>query len=374
MSEEAEFELVRGSGNVFRDFEDPDADLKQAKAVLAANIIAALDERQLTVREANRLTGFAAADFSRVRNANLGRFTLDRLMRMFSALDSAGVAIRVDNGRQETVRSIVIDKSYAQGEPAALSRLQNDWNLIFPDAFLFEVASTDPKARRWCLNTLRQLNREGTVSVGPNVGALLRNEISTLTAAGPPSENLLFGIGLDAFLTTNFDRLSRAQRHVLDQTNLEFAKGAMSLVAMAATLRTLFPNAARHDWAYRQARDSIANDHSFITRFLVDVVREGDSPQNAPLWAAIAGSRKFGPDWTIYRWLQVHLLYALERARRHDDVDLHALTSGQRKKLENETTDMDYLVLGLLQGAIATKDRKLGERFSILNPNGTLIP
>ncbi|MYE22936.1 MAG: XRE family transcriptional regulator [Gammaproteobacteria bacterium] len=96
MSEESEFELVRGSGNVFRDFEDPDADLKQAKAVLAANIIAALDERQLTVREANRLTGFAAADFSRIRNANLGRFTLDRLMRIFFALGTAAtVSIQV---------------------------------------------------------------------------------------------------------------------------------------------------------------------------------------------------------------------------------------------------------------------------------------
>lgn len=96
MSEEPEFELVRGSGNIFRDFDDPDADLKQAKAVLAASIIAALDERQLTVREASRLTGFAAADFSRIRNASLGRFTLDRLMRIFSALGTeASVSIQV---------------------------------------------------------------------------------------------------------------------------------------------------------------------------------------------------------------------------------------------------------------------------------------
>ena len=80
-------EMVRGSGNVFRDFGDPDADLKQAKAVIAARVIAVLDERKLTVRGAARLTGFAAADFSRLRNADLNRFTLDRLMRMLGALD-----------------------------------------------------------------------------------------------------------------------------------------------------------------------------------------------------------------------------------------------------------------------------------------------
>ena len=33
------------------------------------------------------MTGFAAADFSRIRNANLGRFKLDRMMRMIGALD-----------------------------------------------------------------------------------------------------------------------------------------------------------------------------------------------------------------------------------------------------------------------------------------------
>ena len=42
------------------------------------------------------MTGFAAADFSRIRNADLGRFTLDRLMRMLAALnDHLCVTLRV---------------------------------------------------------------------------------------------------------------------------------------------------------------------------------------------------------------------------------------------------------------------------------------
>lgn len=89
-------ELIRGSGNVFRDFGDPVADIKQAKAILAARIIAVLDERKLTVRNAASVTGFAAADFSRVRGADLGRFTLDRLIRMLSLLDDTlEVTVRI---------------------------------------------------------------------------------------------------------------------------------------------------------------------------------------------------------------------------------------------------------------------------------------
>jgi len=84
---ESDFEIIRGSGNIFRGLGDPDADVKQAKALLAARIIAVLDERKLTVRKVAGLAGFAAADFSRVRNADLGRFTLDRLMRMLHGLD-----------------------------------------------------------------------------------------------------------------------------------------------------------------------------------------------------------------------------------------------------------------------------------------------
>jgi predicted XRE-type DNA-binding protein len=73
-------ELVRGSGNVFRDFGDPDAALEQTRAILAARIIDVLDQRGLSVRGAERLTGVAASEFSRIRNVKLSRFTIDRMI------------------------------------------------------------------------------------------------------------------------------------------------------------------------------------------------------------------------------------------------------------------------------------------------------
>jgi predicted XRE-type DNA-binding protein len=87
-----EFDLIRGSGNVFRDFKRSAADADQLKAVLAAQIIKILDARKLTVRQAGEATGIAAADFSRIRNANLSRFTIDRLL---GVLDKLGQSIEV---------------------------------------------------------------------------------------------------------------------------------------------------------------------------------------------------------------------------------------------------------------------------------------
>ena len=89
-------EVVRGSGNVFRDLGHKNADIEQFKALLAAEIIKALDREGLSVRRAQSRTGIAAADFSRIRNADLGRFTVDRLMSIINRLGSrVEVKVRV---------------------------------------------------------------------------------------------------------------------------------------------------------------------------------------------------------------------------------------------------------------------------------------
>jgi predicted XRE-type DNA-binding protein len=93
---------VRGSGNVFRDLGRENADVEQLKALLAGEIIKALDRDGLTVRAAHARTGFAAADFSRIRNADLARFTSDRLMSILNRLGSR-VEVKVRVRRLESV-------------------------------------------------------------------------------------------------------------------------------------------------------------------------------------------------------------------------------------------------------------------------------
>jgi predicted XRE-type DNA-binding protein len=43
-----------------------------------------LDGQRLSVKKAKEITGIAAADFSRIRRANLERFTVDRLMTILA--------------------------------------------------------------------------------------------------------------------------------------------------------------------------------------------------------------------------------------------------------------------------------------------------
>jgi predicted XRE-type DNA-binding protein len=79
-------ETVGGSGNVFRDFGYPDADVRQAKALMGTQIMTILDREGLSTRQAEARTGVSHSEFSRIRQAKFSRFTIDRLMAILGLL------------------------------------------------------------------------------------------------------------------------------------------------------------------------------------------------------------------------------------------------------------------------------------------------
>lgn len=100
------FELVHGSGNVFADFGYANANVEHLKATLAAEIIGVLDGRGFSVRKAEDLTGIAAADFSRIRQAKLNRFTIDRLMTILNRFDQdVNVKITVRPRQSQSIQN-----------------------------------------------------------------------------------------------------------------------------------------------------------------------------------------------------------------------------------------------------------------------------
>jgi len=95
-----EIKLIRGSGNIYRDLAIPDADIRQLKAILAAEIIKTLDKKELSVRKAQTLTGIDAGDFSRIRNADFRRMSVERLMTIINRLGSRiEVAVKVKRAK-----------------------------------------------------------------------------------------------------------------------------------------------------------------------------------------------------------------------------------------------------------------------------------
>jgi predicted XRE-type DNA-binding protein len=101
-----EIEVVRGSGNIFEDLGMADADVRQAKALMAAEIIKILDNDDLSTRQAEARTGISHSEFSRIRRVNLKRFTIDRLMQILHKLGrDVEVSVVVRKARQNAIEN-----------------------------------------------------------------------------------------------------------------------------------------------------------------------------------------------------------------------------------------------------------------------------
>lgn len=87
-------DLIRGTGDVFTDLGFADAPVMRLKSRVAGEIVRVLDKRRLSVRAGAKDAGATPADLSRIRNADLDRFTLDRLVRIAERL-GCRVEIRI---------------------------------------------------------------------------------------------------------------------------------------------------------------------------------------------------------------------------------------------------------------------------------------
>ena len=97
---DSEYGLANEDGKEISGLENCDEELKRAREMFAAGIISILDEKKLSEAAASELTGYPTADFSCIREADLERFTLDRLMGMLGALGGKPrVALHVSTER-----------------------------------------------------------------------------------------------------------------------------------------------------------------------------------------------------------------------------------------------------------------------------------
>ncbi|MDE0405912.1 MAG: XRE family transcriptional regulator [Nitrospira sp.] len=87
-------EVIRGSDNPFRDADLPNPELENARATLAAEIIGILNERNLSKRKAASITGIDPANITRIRNADLKGFSMDRMIKILASLNHR-VEVRV---------------------------------------------------------------------------------------------------------------------------------------------------------------------------------------------------------------------------------------------------------------------------------------
>jgi hypothetical protein len=118
--------------------------------------------------------------------------------------------------------------------------------------------------------------------------------------------------------------------------------------------------------AVEEARRVIANDTTAV-RQIYDSICQGWEPPNG-LPGKLPPANVIGPNWAVYRWLQVNLLAAIDVVSRYAEAVVP-----KAEKRTNESHDLHYAVTAALIDGLATKDQPMADRFRLLCPAGLLV-
>jgi predicted XRE-type DNA-binding protein len=101
--------ITRGSTNVFEDLGYPDAVERQAKLRLAYALNQVVEQRQLSQSDAAKVLGVTQPKVSALRHYRLAGFSVERLMKLLTALDQdIEIVIRRKPRSQKTGRISVV--------------------------------------------------------------------------------------------------------------------------------------------------------------------------------------------------------------------------------------------------------------------------
>jgi len=100
--------VIVGSGNIYKDFGDPDAEEMHAKSKLVIQIHKIIEERGLTQRQAAEIIGIDQPKVSNMLRGRFRGFSVSKLMEFLNALDQdVEIIVRPKAAGQEHGRTIV---------------------------------------------------------------------------------------------------------------------------------------------------------------------------------------------------------------------------------------------------------------------------
>ncbi|HXO43336.1 MAG TPA: hypothetical protein VN999_17935 [Thermoanaerobaculia bacterium] len=258
---------------------------------------------------------------------------------------------------------LVLDKSYLEGASRdAILGLCTQWRVIMPGALFFEHLTTeDPIGQR---SFAKLPDTTNPVALVEHVGLLLRFEKKHLRPATPLYERrrritYRFNekLGLGTFTPTSNQRAGIA--HWQEEVRQEVE----NFRARVAETHRFFPEVATASNKDRPAvikkyQEVIALDPKAV-RFIYTRIRPRYSPKPA----------KITERWAWFRWLQLHLIAALDHIQRYGVGS----TLDNARDLDNEIIDLQYRVMAALTGAFATRDNRNIDAFRLVCPHGVLV-
>lgn len=258
---------------------------------------------------------------------------------------------------------VVVDKSFLQGAPAPeLARVFASHQVLMTEALFFELLTTKPEIRARCFTRLP--TGDNPVALVQNVGPTIRWEIENnrpLVDLGNVIINAAFRFN-ERLVRPDFDMGTEQIQHLVSWRR-ELLGYVADFVTRAAQLTVPFPQLG----GFAPGRDT-----SVIDEIKDDVCRDVNLPRriyaNArrPDWPM---PEEVDERWPIIRWTQVKLLGYLDYFMSYGTEK----RDPESRTMENEYLDLEYCLVGVLVGALATRDNAMAARFKALCPQGLLV-
>jgi len=119
--------IERSSGNVFRDLGHPEADAHLLKAELVSRIEEIIRWRGLKQVEAAKLLGLSQPDVSRLLRGDFREYSMERLLRLLTALGRDVEIVIRQTGRKRAGRlSVALDDPESGRQIALADEIMHD--------------------------------------------------------------------------------------------------------------------------------------------------------------------------------------------------------------------------------------------------------
>ncbi len=266
--------------------------------------------------------------------------------------------------------AIVLDKSFLQGaSAAAIQKLASSHRLVISWALFYELLTCDTRGRRGCFSKLPKT--ENPVELVESIGKLMKIEINIHQPAGKPSshkENIQFTFN-PKLLADDYQMPLDSQEAINEHTN-RLQSDIKRFIDIAKSNLELFPNLLSGNdkeraAAYRSAEEKITDKVAMLSFYAQ--LQSPDTNIPFPPHTLLDES------WATYRWLQVQMLFSIDLFVRYSEDILEQLTPSISEKIEHDLIDAEVLTLGCLEGAFATREKKLIQWWHLLCPNGELF-
>lgn len=267
-------------------------------------------------------------------------------------------------------RRTILDKCFVQGTPTLLMHeLCQSRRAIMPDVLFYEMITCEEPDRSTCFAKFPPI--ADPVVVVPNVGSLLRAEIEHRRPCARPSNHALtIPYRFHPKLASGAYAFPASAQAALEEARATAHEDLGRFIDMINVAPLVFPDVFKkglQDEARRAIRDDameqIVNDPAVVRTALAQLKGPIEHLHDCAL----------GPDWLHFRWLQVKLAATLDLAMRYGEIQ-PPLTPKRTHELGNFMMDLQYVMLALLEGGLASRDAWLMGLFRRLRPDGLCVP